>query len=121
MPFKRKKELESLLKIQTMDDVWGFRILKLYTDDGLHCAKVLVNNIEVNFNCHDDISFVFLWLDPIEDPEIQMVLEHFIGNRGHGFFTFDTFICELRTVVELEIEEIDLEMAADMSLETEEE
>ena len=50
-----------LLNIETRSDVKSLEVLKIYEDDHLQCADVIINDVPVQFLWYDDIGFLEYW------------------------------------------------------------
>lgn len=59
----KDKDIETLMKIKTADDIESVEVVEYYTDDHQPCATVKVNDVEIEFLWYDNLGFLEYWND----------------------------------------------------------
>ena len=83
------KDIETLMKIQTIADIKTVEVMEYYEDDHQQCATAQVNGAEIEFLWHDNLGFLEYWNDSAK------AADDLVANIKH---TLNAFCIEQRIV-----------------------
>lgn len=76
------KDIETLMKIKTADDIKTVEVLNYFTDDHQQCATVEVNGAKIEFLWYDNLGFLEYWKDSAK------AAKDLVDNIKHMLYAF---------------------------------